>query len=128
METKNETLTLSDMIGAVSNAVYRLNQILWLEDVGIKKVIFSPPATIVFWTDETKTVVKCKGEKFDKEKGLAMAIAKKTLGNKGNYYEVFKELIPEEEDESKSENKKCLKNGESYTVDEWEELFTEGEF
>lgn len=31
----------------------------------IKKVIFNPPATIVFWLDGTKTVVKCKeGEEF----------------------------------------------------------------
>ena len=27
----------------------------------IKKVKFNPPATIVFWTDNTKTVVKCNG-------------------------------------------------------------------
>lgn len=65
---------------------------------GIKKVIFNKPATIVYWTDGTKTVVKC-GEKevFDPEKGLAMAFAKKALGNKGSYYNVFKKNIPEEE-------------------------------
>ena len=33
---------------------------------------------------------------FDPEKGLAMAIAKKVLGNKGNYYDVFREWIPED--------------------------------
>ena len=27
---------------------------------GIKKVIFNPPATIVFWEDGSKTVVKCR--------------------------------------------------------------------
>ena len=51
----------------------------------IKKVKFNPPATIVFWTDNTKTVVKCKGEDYDPEKGLAMCISKKMLGDKGNY-------------------------------------------
>lgn len=58
------------------------------EHFQIKKVLFNPPATIVFWTDGTKTVVKRqKGDKrFDKEKGLSMAIAKKFLGNEGNYY------------------------------------------
>ena len=50
----------------------------------IKKVKFNPPATIVFWTDNTKTVVKCSGEDYDPEKGLAMCICKKMLGNKGN--------------------------------------------
>lgn len=53
----------------------------------INKVIFNDPATIVFWADGTKTVVKVQeDETFDPEKGLAMAIAKKALGNKGNYY------------------------------------------
>lgn len=56
----------------------------------IKKVIFNEPATIVFWGDGTKTVVKCHDEQFDKEKGLAMAIVKKLLGNKGNYFNLIK--------------------------------------
>lgn len=55
-------------------------------DFTIKNVIFNDPATIVFWMDGTKTVVKCQeGDIFDPEKGLAMAISKKALGNKGNY-------------------------------------------
>lgn len=59
--------------------------------IQIDKVIFNDPATIVFWKDGTKTVVKAgKDEYFDKEKGLAMAISKKVLGNKGNYYNTFK--------------------------------------
>lgn len=48
------------------------------------------PATIVFWADGTKTVVKALYEKFDPEKGLAMAIAKKALGNRGNYFNRIK--------------------------------------
>ena len=64
----------------------------------IKKVKFNPPATIVFWTDNTKTVVKCNGEDYDPEKGLAMCISKKMLGDRGNYYEVFKKWLPKEED------------------------------
>ena len=64
----------------------------------IKNVKFNPPATIVFWTDNTKTVVKCNGEEYDPEKGLAMCIFKKMLGNKGNYYEVFKKWLPKRDD------------------------------
>ena len=60
----------------------------------IKDVIFNDPATIVFWSDNTKTVVKCgDGDIYDPEKGLAMAIAKKALGNEGNYYEQFKKWL-----------------------------------
>ncbi len=61
----------------------------------IKDVIYNPPATIVFWMDGTKTVVRCgEYDNFDCEKGLAMAIAKKALGNKGSYYKVFRENVP----------------------------------
>ena len=52
-------------------------------NLGIKKVIFNKPATIVLWEDGSKTVVKVnKGERWDKEKGLAMAIIKKKFGLK----------------------------------------------
>lgn len=47
----------------------------------IDKVIINEPAMIVFWKDGTKTVVTAKDEAFDPEKGLAMAFAKKALGN-----------------------------------------------
>lgn len=65
--------------------------------VKIKDVIFSDPATVVFWNDNTKTVVKTRGgEKYDKEKGLAMAIIKKIAGNTSNYYNIFKEWCGDE--------------------------------
>lgn len=64
----------------------------------IKKVIYNDPATIVFWKDGTKTVVKaCEDDEYDPEKGLAMAISKKALGNKGNYYETFKKALPKKD-------------------------------
>ena len=60
----------------------------------IKQVIFNAPATVVIWSDGTKTVVKCQpGDEYSKETGLAMCIAKKYLGNKGNFNEVFKKFI-----------------------------------
>lgn len=68
----------------------------------IKKVIFNDPATIVYWSDGTKTVVKCdERDIYDPEKGLAMAISKKALGNRGNqgtYYDEFKKWLPEEKE------------------------------
>lgn len=57
---------------------------------GIKNVIFSDPATIVFWSDGSKTVVKAQNEDFDPEKGLAMAFARKALGNKHSYYDTIR--------------------------------------
>lgn len=63
-------------------------------DLKIKKVIFNDPATIVFWADGTKTVAKAHGDdKFDKEVGLTVCIAKKALGNRSNFDKVFKKWI-----------------------------------
>ena len=57
------------------------------------KIIFNGPATIVFWSDGTKTVVKCNEcckdnclgtegcEYYTKEIGIAYAFAKKAFGN-----------------------------------------------
>jgi len=66
----------------------------------IKKVIFNNPATIVFWADGTKTVVKAKNEDFDPEKGLAMAITKKVFGNKGSYFNKIKRWTNDYNEES----------------------------
>ena len=64
----------------------------------IKNVIFNDPATIVFWDDGTKTVVKCQdGDEFDPEKGLAMAIVKKAYGNKGSYCNKLKKWLSKKE-------------------------------
>lgn len=64
----------------------------------IRRVIHHDPATIVYWLDGTKTVVKVQdGDTYDPEKGLAMAICKKALGNEGNYNDVFKKWLPKED-------------------------------
>ena len=66
----------------------------WNNDLKIKKVIFNDPATIVFWADGTKTVAKAHGDdKFNKEVGLTVCIAKKALGNRSNFDKVFKKWI-----------------------------------
>lgn len=65
----------------------------------ISKVHFNPPMTIVLWEDGTKTTVRCQeGDAYSDEVGLALCIAKKALGNKGNFNNVFRKWVPEEED------------------------------
>lgn len=67
----------------------------------IKKVIFNDPATIVFWKDGTKTIVRCReGAEFDPEKGLAMAISRHYLCDicgLERYDGIFKRYMPKEE-------------------------------
>ena len=49
----------------------------------IKKVIFNSPATIIIWSDNSKTVVKCEeGVVFDKEKGFLLCWLKGIKGSK----------------------------------------------
>lgn len=76
---------------------YAVGGLIASRNPSIKNVIFNAPATVVIWEDGTKTVVKCQpGDTYSKETGLALCIAKKYLGNKGNFNEVFKKWIPEE--------------------------------
>ena len=87
----NDVIATRDFI----NSIYGINSSHIPE---IKNVIFNDPATIVFWEDGTKTVVKCQdGDEFDLEKGLSMAIAKKAYGNKGSYCNKLKKWLPKEE-------------------------------
>ena len=54
------------------------------------RIIFNDPATVVFWNDGTKTVVKCtKGDTFSPAAGFALCYMKKTMGEKA-YRETLK--------------------------------------
>lgn len=85
---------LSRTFPDVSSPKY-LGSFCWASTPKIDRVIFHDPATIVYWKDGTKTVVKCQREKFDKEKGLLAAIAKKVYGNKGSFNNVIKRFTTE---------------------------------
>ena len=76
-----------------------INQLPKFDKNEIKDVRYNNPATIVFWKDGTKTVVKCqkdKGDTYNPELGLAMCIIKKMCDNKGNYNDVFNKWLPKE--------------------------------
>ena len=64
------------------------------ESCGIKKVIFNSPATIVFWNDGTKTVVKCsKDDEYNPTAGLALCYMKKQLGNDNSYHKLLNKFV-----------------------------------
>lgn len=92
-----------DGLWCIKNSHYGVNPVYGKDNLKntflgmITKVIFNNPATIVFWNDGSKTVVKCNPEdKFDPEKGLAIACMKKLFGNKGYYNDIFRKWLPEE--------------------------------
>lgn len=67
-----------------------------LKDHKIKKVIFNGPATIIFWDDNTKTVVKeYASSEYDKEKGILYA-ALKRLATKKEYNDILRTIDKEE--------------------------------
>lgn len=82
------------------NGDLRVSRFVAIPD--IEKVIFNPPATVVIWSDGTKTVVKAregvksghgwkiKPDKFSEEYGLAMAISKKYFGTRNGFLKAVK--------------------------------------
>lgn len=60
-------------------------------------IIFNGVATIVFWIDGTKTVVKCKeGTEYNAEEGLRWCIIKKLLGDSPEFWNFIKGAVPED--------------------------------
>ena len=95
----------------------------------IKNIDFQPPLTIVVWEDGTKTFVKCAEEEiFDPEKGAAMAIAKKALGDSYNYINTISYYVDKWLKKDKNRNfvkvDKVLKENKE---DKEKEKFTEKE-
>lgn len=95
---KYNYVTKPDMCGKLyyDQDMARNNAVIRSVIAEIKTVKFNPPATIIFWKDGTKTVVKADNEEFDPEKGMAMAICKKVMGNGYNYYDTFRKFLPKE--------------------------------
>ena len=82
----------------------------------IEKVIFNYPATIIIWSDKTKTVVKCRAvDTWDPEKGFVMAYLTKVMG-KSDLHKLLKKYVrPQEELEEQYRNSiDFLKNPRKY--------------
>lgn len=89
-DTKKPSVTYDTKKPSVTNGLPR-----------ITNVVFNDPATIVFWEDGSKTVVKCNPDCdfYDPEKGLVMAMVKKIYGNKGSYFNEIKKWIKKYDEE-----------------------------
>ena len=102
------TPSLSSLIDVAATHAFATDAKRIIES--IDRVIFNEPATIIKWKDETKTVVKAQNEPYDKEKGLAMALVKRFCGDKGNFSDIFRKFIDDEETITKNGKKKSRKN------------------
>ena len=86
--------------------------------LNVSKIIFNPPATIVFWEDGTKTVVKCSAEdEFSEYYGFLAALGKKVYENNSQ----IKKLIDKKAEWH--ENKKDKKDIPDVSVDSLTDAF-----
>lgn len=71
----------------------------------VKRIIYNDPATIVFWNDGTKTVVKRgPAETFNKYTAFCAALAKKMYGNNSR----VNKIVNEGEDQTSKNHTKNL--------------------
>ena len=74
----------------------------------VRDVIFNPPATIVFWEDGMKTVVKCaKDDAYDLERGFELAFLKRVLGSGSALRKLIRDWV-EPEKELHKKPKDCV--------------------
>lgn len=63
----------------------------WKLPLGVDKIIYNGPCTIVFWSDGTKTVVKCGyEEEFSEYTGFIAAVSKKVFGSTSAVKKIIK--------------------------------------
>lgn len=65
------------------------------KQVYIKRVVYNNPATIVVWSDDTKTVAKIhNNDVYSEETGLILCVIKKILGT-NTVHQLIKDWIPD---------------------------------
>lgn len=67
------------------------------EKLTVKDVIYHDPATIVYFSDGSREVVKrCEFDEYDEQTGLLMCVAKKFLG-KDDFHKMLKKYVKDYE-------------------------------
>ena len=78
-------------IGTVDKGTRNLRAI---SELAVKKIISNGPATIVFWNDGTKTVVKCDiHDEDDLYDAVANALAKKVFGSTSKFHRIIDKKV-----------------------------------
>lgn len=81
------------------------------------KIIVNGPATIVFWEDGTKTVVKCaKGETWDIYNAFTAALAIKVFGSNSKIKKILKTKVEWPVQHTERANSKCVRYGDGVSV------------
>ena len=84
----------------------------------IDHVVFNGPATIIFWQDGTKTVLKChEGDEYSAVTGFALCMLKGILGNQG-YHDLCENWLDDVyavDEERKKISKKIIEDAKPKT-------------
>lgn len=99
VDRMNDTFTRFGMNDVMNDSEYFKGFVMRLTEVDCNspypkpvKIIYNPPATIVFWTDGTKTVVKCcEEDEYNEYYGFLCALGKKMFGTNSH----LKKMIDE---------------------------------
>lgn len=76
----------------------------------IDHVVFNGPATIIFWKDGTKTVLKChEGDEYSAVTGFALCMLKGILGNQG-YHDLCENWLDDVFEDAKPKTEFVHKN------------------
>lgn len=76
----------------------------------VEKIVYNGPATIVFWKDGTKTVIKChEGDQFDEVTGFLLCCLRKMLtqNSYSELCEVLDRVYASKAERITNENKVC---------------------
>ena len=115
-ELRKEILSKMKFLRDTAN--YKVAETKNFYSLNVSKIIFNPPATIVFWEDGTKTVVKCSAEdEFSEYYGFLAALGKKVYENNSQ----IKKLIDKKAEWH--ENKKDKKDIPDVSVDSLTDAF-----
>lgn len=118
LTSSSKTNPYKDILNAIygSTEHYKFSKDYKIPEV--REIRYNGPATIVFWEDNTKTVVKVQpGEMYyDPDKAFAMAVCKKLFGNKFNHHLTKAQKAFEKFYEEKCEkrDKEFIKNPEKF--------------
>ena len=94
-------MNLSTLTETQLNTIVRLSKELGvpvtigIEVPEVRQIIYNDPATIVYWKDGSKTVVKCtENDTYSPTTGLALCVMKKVYGDQ-RYKKMLKDLVSE---------------------------------
>lgn len=94
-------LWYKSMVNGLYGPSDKEEEIMLKKNYTVKKILFNPPATIVFWEDGSKTVVKCSQyDEYSPYFGFLASLAKKIYGNPSRVRKIVDKWAPKEEESS----------------------------